>query len=65
MLNSKRVLLSAFALILSLTCSIDAACPVGDVYPDCTVNLLDLRDFAVKWLDGGCLAPDCGVWIPV
>jgi len=57
--SSKRVLLSALALILSLTCSIDAACPVGDVYPDCTVNLLDLRDFAVKWLDGECLVPGC------
>src|SRR4030042_7171996 len=59
MSSPKRVLLSVFALVLSLACSVDAACPVGDVYPDCTVNLLDLRDFAVKWLDGGCLVPGC------
>ena len=61
MLRPKIALTCAIALILSFAYSLDADCPVGDVHldADCEVNWLDLRDFAEKWLDAGCSAPDC------
>ena len=61
MLRPKMPLLCAIALILSLTCSIYAGCPVGDVHEDadCEVNWLDMRDFAEEWLNASCSAPEC------
>ena len=61
MLRPQNLLLCATALILSLTCSVYALCPVGDVHQDadCEVNWLDLQDFAEQWLNSGCSAPAC------
>ena len=56
MLRPKNVLLCALALIFSLTCSVDAGCPDGDVRWDCEVNYLDLRDLAAEWLNSDCSA---------
>jgi len=59
MLGRIRALLLAFVLILSLGYSAGAACPAGDVHEDCEINALDLQDLAARWLDAGCIAPDC------
>src|SRR3990170_8561778 len=61
MLRPRSFLLCAILLPILLTYPADAGCPVGDVHQDadCQVNWLDLRDFAEKWLDGGCSAPGC------
>ncbi|MBL7152534.1 MAG: hypothetical protein ISS79_02365, partial [Phycisphaerae bacterium] len=56
MLRPKNGLLCVLALIFSLTCSVDAGCPEGDVRRDCEVNYLDLRDLAAEWLNSDCSA---------
>ena len=34
-------------------------CPVGDLYPDCKINIQDFSLFGQQWLDGSCSGPSC------
>ena len=34
-------------------------CPVGDLYPDCKIDIQDVLLFAQQWLDSSCSGPSC------
>jgi hypothetical protein len=43
--------------LAGLTIAVD--CPVGDLHPDCKIDIQDLSLFAQQWLDPTCSGPSC------
>jgi hypothetical protein len=60
MYNTVKFTVLIFVFCTSLAGSAIATdCPVGDLYPDCKINVQDLSLFAQQWLDTSCSGPSC------